>query len=123
MDGPGGLSILRRGARLKCPRGGTGALFRGFFAMRPECPDCGLLTEPEMGYYVGAIYINYGFTVGIAVTGYFLLDAYTNIALKGQLVLWIPFCVLFPLLFFRHSKSLWLSLDILFNPPKEGGSP
>ena len=75
-----------------------------------------------MGYYVGAIYINYGFTVGIALTGYFLLNAYTNITLNGQLVLWIPFCVLFPLLFFWHSKSLWLSFDTLFNPPKEGGS-
>ena len=122
MDVSRGLKILRRGARLKCPRCGTGSLFRGFFAMRPVCPDCGLPTEPEMGYYVGAIYINYGFTVGIALTGYFLLGAYTDITLKGQLILWVLFCILFPLSFFRYSKSLWLSFDFIFNPPEDGGS-
>ena len=39
------------------------------FSMRPQCPVCDLLCEPEMGYYVDAIYINYAFTVGIAVEG------------------------------------------------------
>ena len=75
-----------------------------------------------MGYYVGAIYINYGFTVGIALTGFFLLDAYTDITLKGQLILWVLFCILFPLSFFRYSKSLWLSFDFIFNPPEDDGS-
>ncbi len=75
-----------------------------------------------MGYYVGAIYINYAFTVGIALAGYFLLDLYTGISLKGQLLLWGIFCVLFPLAFFRFSKSLWLSFDYVFNPPEETDS-
>jgi uncharacterized protein (DUF983 family) len=113
------VRILKRGARLKCPRCGLGELFQGFFSMRKDCPHCGLSCEPEMGYYVGAIYINYAFTVGIALAGYFLLDAYTDFSLKGQLILWIIFCVLFPLVFFRYSKSLWLSFDFIFNPPEE----
>jgi hypothetical protein len=45
--------------------------------------------------------------------------------------LWIPFAVIFPLLFFHHSRSLWLALDHFFNPakslysvpPKEPASP
>ncbi|MFQ5692927.1 MAG: DUF983 domain-containing protein, partial [Nitrospinota bacterium] len=104
-------------------RCGKAGLFRGPFAMRPECPVCGLSFEPEMGYYVGAIYINYAFTVGVALAGYFLLDRFTGLPLKGQLLLWGTFCVLFPLVFFRFSKGLWLSLDFIFNPPTESGSP
>ncbi len=79
-----------------------------------------------MGYYVGAIYINYGLTTLIALAGYFILDVYTSISLNWQILLWAGFCALFPLIFFRYSKSLWLSFDFIFNPsdgeisPKEG---
>lgn len=76
-----------------------------------------------MGYYVGAIYINYAFTVGVALTGYFFLDRYTGLSLGGQILLWGIFCTLFPLAFFRYSKSLWLSFDYIFNPPEEADSP
>lgn len=75
-----------------------------------------------MGYYVGAIYINYAFTAGIALAGGFLLGHYTGFSLKGQLILWGAFCIVFPLLFFRFSKSLWLSLDFIFNPPESADS-
>jgi hypothetical protein len=30
----------------------------------------------------------------------------------------VPFAVIFPLLFFHHSRALWLALDHLFNPAK-----
>ena len=31
-------------------------------------------------------------------------------------MIWVPFAVIFPLLFFHHSRALWLVLDHLFNP-------
>ena len=86
--------------------------------MNSHCPRCGLKFEREQGYFVGAIYINYAATVAIAIPGFFLLDAFTSLTVHQQLVLWIPFAVLFPLLFFHHSRSLWLALDHLFNPAK-----
>jgi hypothetical protein len=36
--------------------------------------------------------------------------------INQQLALWVPFAVIFPLLFFHHSRSLWLALDHFFNP-------
>jgi len=30
----------------------------------------------------------------------------------------VPYAVAFPLLFFHHSRSLWLVLDHFFNPEK-----
>jgi uncharacterized protein (DUF983 family) len=86
--------------------------------MRLACAHCGLKFEREQGYFIGAIYINYAATVLIAVPGFFILDVFTNITIDQQLALWIPFTVIFPLLFFHHSRSLWLVLDHWFNPAK-----
>ena len=34
----------------------------------------------------------------------------------AYLVAWIPFLVLFPLWFFRYSRSLWLAMEFYLNP-------
>jgi uncharacterized protein (DUF983 family) len=113
------LSLLGRGLRLKCPRCGAGALYERPFRMRRNCAHCDLKFEREPGYFVGAIYINYAATVLVALPGFFILDAFTTITINQQLALWIPFTIIFPLLFFHHSRSLWLALDHGFNPVKE----
>lgn len=86
--------------------------------MNSDCSHCGLKFEREQGYFVGAIYINYAATVAIAVPGFFLLDLFTGMTINQQLALWVPFAIIFPLIFFHHSRSLWLALDHWFNPAK-----
>ena len=116
MARPPILSLAKRALFLKCPRCGQGRLFRSFFSMHTHCANCRLKYEREQGYFVGAIYVNYGVTVMIAMPGYFVLDYLFGLSLASQLAMWLGFCVLFPLLFFRHSRSLWLGLDYFFNP-------
>ena len=36
------LSTLKTGLACRCPRCGTGALFKGYLTLRTECPECGL---------------------------------------------------------------------------------
>lgn len=84
--------------------------------MFDHCPNCDLKFEREQGYFIGAMYINYAATVAIAVPGYLLLDVFTSLTINQQLALWVPFAVIFPLLFFHHARSLWLVLDHFFNP-------
>jgi uncharacterized protein (DUF983 family) len=84
--------------------------------MYDNCPSCGLKLEREQGYFVGAIYVNYAATVFVAITGFFLLDAYAGLDIDRQLEIWVPFAILFPILFFHHSRSLWLVLEHLLNP-------
>lgn len=108
--------IMDRGVRLRCPRCGEGRLFAGFFSMHTACPSCALIFEREQGYFVGAIYINYAATTLLAIAGFLMLDYWTSLSLAQQLLLWGIFSVLFPLFFFRYSRSLWLSVDYLFNP-------
>lgn len=106
------------GLRLRCPRCGVGKLYAKPFKMFAHCPHCGLKYEREQGYFVGAIYINYAATIAIAVPGFFLLDFFTGMTIHQQLGLWVPFAIIFPLVFFHHARSLWLVIDHFFNPPQ-----
>ena len=99
-----------RGLRLRCPKCGEGKLFSGWFTMAPSCPSCGLDILREQGYYVGAMYINYGITATIELS--------IGIPLADRVPIWpliaplSVFAILFPLWFFRYSRSLWLGIDL-----------
>jgi len=108
--------MLDHGLHLRGPRCGEGSLHGKPFKMHEYCAICALKFEREQGYFIGAIYINYNATVAVPVPGFFLRDAFANLTINQQLALWIPFAVIFPLLFFHHSRSLWLVLDHFFNP-------
>jgi uncharacterized protein (DUF983 family) len=112
--------VIGRGLRLRCPGCGEGSVFEGAFRMRARCARCGLGFEREPGYFVGAIYINYGLTVLTALAGYFLLDLWLRPPVGWQLAVWGAFAVLFPLGSYRHSKTLWLALDHLVDPTTPG---
>lgn len=65
-----------RGALLqgKCPRCREGNIFKHrashvlkFSEMHTHCQVCGISFEPEPGFYYGAMFISYAFTVAIMV--------------------------------------------------------
>jgi uncharacterized protein (DUF983 family) len=105
-----------RAARLACPRCGAGPMFHGWFRMARACSMCGLSFERAQGYFVGAIYVNYAVTSLVVIGGYLLLWAFTELTTATQLALWLPVVVVFPLWFFRYSRSFWLALEYAANP-------
>jgi len=115
MGDEGPLKFWRtvgRGLRLRCPRCGEGRLFTGFFAMALACPSCGLDIRREQGYYVGAMYINYGVTATVELAvGIPMVERMSLTALTIPLA---AFGLIFPLVFFRYSRSLWLGFDLYF---------
>ena len=74
------------------------------------------MVRDDIKLKTGKMFINYAAKIAIAVPGFFLLDASTNMNINQQLAIWLPFAVIFPLIFFHHSRSLWLILDHFFNP-------
>jgi uncharacterized protein (DUF983 family) len=128
--------IAGRAVRLRCPRCGATPLFpgappepvpgarnpgllrrlRGWFVMEPQCLLCGLRYERAQGYFVGAIYINYAVSTTIAIGGYFLLRNWADLSTAAQFAIWVPFLLVFPLWFFRWSRSLWLGLMYFVSP-------
>ena len=116
------VRLLVWGFCLRCPRCGAHSLFRTWFTMHERCSACQLRFEREQGYFLGAMYINYGVTVVLALIGSFALEWWTAVSLAQQLLLWIGFGSLFPVLFFRHSRGLWLAFDHIFDPVEDEGS-
>ncbi|WP_143309357.1 DUF983 domain-containing protein, partial [Candidatus Entotheonella palauensis] len=70
----------------------------------------------EQGYFLGAMYLNYGFTVMLVLAGYFILEALTNVSLSLHLWLWTSISLLLPVLLYRHSRALWLCMDYCISP-------
>jgi uncharacterized protein (DUF983 family) len=106
---------LGRAIRLRCPRCGATPLFRGWFRMAEACALCGLRFERAQGYFVGAIYVNYAVTAILAIGGFFLLWGLLGLSTGVQLAVLVPIVVIFPLWFFRYSRSLWLALEWSLN--------
>jgi hypothetical protein len=64
---------------------------------------------------VGAIYVNYGVTTVIAVGGFFVLWGVLGLSTGAQLLVLVPIVLVFPLWFFRYSRSLWLAVEWSLN--------
>jgi len=87
--------------------------------MHVSCASCGLRYEREQGYFVGAIYINYAFTVAVAAGTVLAADALIGLTLAQQLTVGIALAALVPLAFFRYARSLWLSVSYLVTTADE----
>lgn len=91
--------------------------------MHEKCPACGVSLVRESGFYLGSIYFNYGLTALIVAIAYPVL--LFNGLVAEQTLLWsaLGFVLVFPLLFFRHARSLWLGFDQFVDPkPGEHGT-
>ena len=62
--------LLLRALLLRCPRCGTGKLYHRFISMNKRCSSCQLQFERESGFFLGAIYFNYGLTALIVTVLY-----------------------------------------------------
>jgi len=106
---------LLRALRLRCPRCGKGRLYSSWFRMFKNCENCGLSFDREPGFYLGAIYVNYGLTALLTTIFYFVGFA------RGVNDFWLKvavmaFAVIFPMLIFRHARAVWLAFDEYWDP-------
>lgn len=113
---------LLRAIRLRCPRCGSGPLFRGLVTMNEACPACGASFKREQGFYLGSIYINYGFTVIGTGCLYALLVMALGWSHEAALAACLAAAVVFPLWFFRWARSLLLALDGSVNRQQAAGA-
>ncbi|MFM9008621.1 MAG: DUF983 domain-containing protein [Bacteroidota bacterium] len=91
--------------------------------MHSHCPVCGLNNEPEPGYFYGAMYVSYAFTVAISV-GVFLLY-YVLIPEQGVLTFLVLLSIILAVLSpytFRTSRAIWLNFFVRHQPSHRYGS-
>jgi uncharacterized protein (DUF983 family) len=99
----------------RCPRCREGKIFkhemvqiRHFADMNTSCPHCGASFQPEPGFYFGALYVSYAFTVILFVLVWLILHLFIHppdwvylVCIAGSAVVTSPFS-------FRFSRIIWL---------------
>ncbi len=108
-------TLVGRALRLRCPRCGRGALFRGWFAMPVGCSECGLKYERAPGYFLGSTYINYALTAICLTIVYSLLHFGLRMTNRQLALPLSAFVIVIPLVLFRHARALWLAMDCHFD--------
>jgi hypothetical protein len=84
--------------------------------MNPHCDYCGLLYEREQGYFIGAIYLNVIATESLLLGALLIYGLATGKFDQTVMTALIVLAVIAPLVFFHHSRSLWLCIDHILNP-------
>jgi len=80
--------------------------------MNKVCPLCGLVFEPEPGYFLASMYISYGMAVIIMAPVFFLL-LWLMPGWSGEAVAFlsvVPYIPLIPVIF-RYSRVIWIYVD------------
>lgn len=105
---------------LRCPRCLEGRVWRGFVAMNPACPVCGLVFERESGYFAGAMVVSYALAVPILAAMVIALITLGGLDPVVALIIGnTAYLVLVPFIF-RYSRVVWLHLDWLIDPGEPG---
>ena len=114
MAEPPSLSTgLMRGAVLRCPRCGSGGLFRHWAVMVDDCPRCGLHFEQEHGYWLGSVMVNTGLTEGLFIALFVvgMIVTWPDVPWTALLVGGIAFTLVAPILFHPFTRTLWVAAE------------
>lgn len=113
--------LLLRGLTRRCPVCGKTGIFRRWFWMVRRCPRCDFRFEREQGDFIGAIGVN-----TIVTFGLLLVVVLTSVLLTYPDGMWIALvaalavAILFPLVFYPFSKTLWLAVNLAMRPLEPG---
>ena len=118
--------MLWRGLRRRCPRCGSGPVFRSWFRLVDRCPGCGLRFERESDFWLGAYVINLAVTEGLLVLALFayIFRAVSDPTTPSMpvIVAALVFAVGAPVAFFPFSRTIWAAIDLAMRPvPHEAG--
>lgn len=109
----------------KCPKCRQGSIFTQPFKftdplnMPAKCKYCGQKTEPEPGFYYGAMFISYILSSWFLLLPALLLVFYFKWTLEAAMLFTILLGAVTYFKFLRGSRSLWLHLMVKHDPNTE----
>lgn len=105
--------VMLTGMLLRCPNCKQPGIAAGLFKINKTCPYCGVRFERQSGESVGAMYINLGVAELTSLGGFFLASALFNPPFVPHAIFWVTYNILFCVLFYRHSRGLWIAINYL----------
>lgn len=121
--------MVKKGTKLysvlkgKCPRCQEGDFFSNGFTFNPSkitaihknCPHCNLKYMIEPSFFYGAMYVNYGITVGLSILIFLIATLIFNATLlQSFAAIFIALILLAPLNL-RLSRILWINMFVAFD--------
>jgi len=106
----------------KCPRCRQGKIFTEPFefskplAMPNACEYCNQRTEPEPGFYYGAMFVSYALSIIILLIPTLVLVFVFKWSESAAFTFTIVTAVILYLRILRGSRSIWLHLMVKYNP-------
>jgi uncharacterized protein (DUF983 family) len=79
-----------------------------FAIMNERCPNCGVRLEPEPGFYQGAMYVGYGFSVALIVIVGLILFYTWDPSEWTYIAIVITLAIVLAPLNYRYSRVLYL---------------
>jgi uncharacterized protein (DUF983 family) len=114
------LTMVLRGAALRCPRCGGRKLFRSWFKLKERCPRCGYKIEREAGFWLGGYVMNVVIGEGLLAVYllYFASKAISDpeMPIASWLVVAVILAIVPPVLLFPLSRTTWMAFDLLIHP-------
>jgi uncharacterized protein (DUF983 family) len=107
---------IGRAFRRQCPVCGEPSIWKGWFALRDACPNCGYVFLRESGYFLGAYALN------LIIAELITMAVLTWLLVRTDWEWWavelvvIPMAIGLPLLLFPYARGLWMALDLTFHP-------
>lgn len=114
------LSRLLRALALRCPNCGQPGVLRSWTRLVDRCPRCDHRYQRHEGYWLGAVAINTGVTIavfaGVLVVG--TAATWPDPPWTAISVATVATTLIFPVLFYPWSKTLWVALEISLHSPE-----
>lgn len=107
----------------KCPRCHQGDFFKYPFSFHPEkitklhqnCSNCNLKYMIEPSFFYGAMYVNYGITVGLSIITFLLAKLLFNASLLQSFAAIFIVLILLAPVNLRLSRILWINMFVKFD--------
>ncbi len=80
--------------------------------MPERCKECGQSFEPEPGFYTGAMYVNYGFTLVLTGISFLILELLLGVSAYVFFGVYMAVLLLVGPFMFRYSRVVYLYLFV-----------
>ncbi|QTE24528.1 DUF983 domain-containing protein [Polaribacter cellanae] len=106
----------------KCPRCQEGDFFKYKFTFNPSkitqlhdnCPKCNFKYMMEPSFFYGAMYVNYGITVGLSIVAFLISKLLFNLTLLQSFTAIIVALVVLAPVNLRLSRILWINMFVSY---------
>jgi uncharacterized protein (DUF983 family) len=117
------ISTKKAMLAMKCPKCHQGNMFefsnpynlKKIHQMPERCTECGQAFQPEPGFYVGAMYVNYGITVLLSALTYIILEIILKVSAFLFFGIYISVLLLIGPLMFRYSRVIFLYMFVNYD--------